>query len=44
MSNLYAALIHYPVVNKNGATIASALTNLDLHDISRATKTYGLEA
>lgn len=44
MSNLYAALIHYPVVNKNGATIASALTNLDLHDISRATKTYGLKA
>jgi len=37
-------LIHYPVVNKNGETIASALTNLDLHDISRAAKTYGLEA
>ncbi|MDX1708148.1 MAG: RNA methyltransferase [Desulfobacterales bacterium] len=44
MPNLYAALIHYPVVNKNGETIASALTNLDLHDISRATKTYGLKA
>ncbi len=44
MPKLYAALIHYPVVNKNGETIASALTNLDLHDISRAAKTYGLEA
>ena len=44
MPNLYVALIHYPVVNKNGETIASALTNLDLHDISRATKTYGLNA
>ena len=44
MSNLYVALIHYPVVNKNGQTIASALTNLDLHDISRATKTFGLKA
>ena len=44
MPNLYVALIHYPVVNKNGETIASALTNLDLHDISRATKTYGLKA
>ena len=44
MAKLYAALIHYPVVNKNGETIASALTNLDLHDISRAAKTYGLEA
>ena len=44
MPNLYVALIHYPVVNKNGETIASALTNLDLHDISRAAKTYGLKA
>jgi hypothetical protein len=44
MPNLYAALIHYPVVNKNGETIASALTNLDLHDISRAARTYGLKA
>ena len=43
MPNVYVALIHYPVVNKNGETIASALTNLDLHDISRATKTYGLK-
>ena len=44
MAQLYIALIHYPVVNKNGQTIASALTNLDLHDISRATKTFGLKA
>ena len=39
---LYLALIHHPVVNKNGATIASAVTNLDLHDIARAAKTYGV--
>ena len=44
MPKLYVALIHYPVVNKNGETIASALTNLDLHDISRAAKTSGLKA
>lgn len=36
------ALIHYPVVNKNGAIIGSAVTNLDLHDIARAAKTYGV--
>lgn len=36
------ALIHYPVVNKNGEVIASAVTNLDLHDIARASKTYGV--
>jgi hypothetical protein len=35
------ALIHYPVVNKRGECIASAVTNLDLHDIARTVKTYG---
>ncbi len=34
--------MHYPVVNKNKETIASAVTNLDLHDISRAARTYGV--
>ncbi len=44
MPNLYVALIHYPVVNKRDEIIASALTNLDLHDISRAAKTYGVKS
>ncbi len=39
---LYLALIHYPVVNKKGQIIASAVTNLDLHDIARAARTYGV--
>jgi len=30
------------VVDKHGETIASAVTNLDLHDIARAAKTYGV--
>jgi len=42
--NLYLALIHYPVYNKKGQVIASAVSNLDLHDISRAAKTYGAKA
>jgi hypothetical protein len=42
--NLYIALIHHPVVDKNGETIASAVTNLDLHDIARTGKTYGVKA
>ncbi len=37
------ALIHYPVYNKGGDVIASAVSNLDLHDIARAAKTYGVE-
>jgi hypothetical protein len=32
------------VINKNGDVIASAVTNLDLHDISRISKTYGVKA
>jgi hypothetical protein len=41
---IYLALVHYPVKNKNGQTITSAVTNLDLHDIARAAKTYGIGA
>ncbi len=44
MTSLYVALIHYPVVNKNGKEIASAITNLDLHDIARAARTFGVKA
>ena len=41
--NLFLALVHYPVINKEGNVIASAVTNLDLHDIARAAKTYGVK-
>lgn len=37
------ALIHHPVVNKLGDIIGSAVTNLDLHDIARAGKTFGID-
>ncbi|MGE4559793.1 MAG: RNA methyltransferase [Desulfobulbus sp.] len=36
------ALVHFPVVNRIGEIIGSAVTNLDLHDIARAGKTYGV--
>jgi hypothetical protein len=35
-------LVHHPVINKIGETIGSAVTNLDLHDIARAAKTFGV--
>ena len=41
--NLYVALVHYPVINKFGNIIASAVTNLDLHDMARASRTYGVK-
>lgn len=42
IDNLYVALIHHPVSNKKGSTIASALTTIDMHDIARASMTFGV--
>jgi hypothetical protein len=39
----YIGLLHYPVYNKRRKIIASAITNLDLHDLARLAKTYGAE-
>ncbi len=36
------ALVHHPVVDKNGAIITSSITTLDLHDIARTSRTYGV--
>ncbi len=42
-SNVSIALIHYPVFNKEGKIITSSLTNLDLSDIARSVKTFGVK-
>jgi len=42
MAQLFLALLHYPVLNRTGNTIASAITNLDLHDLARSCRTYGV--
>jgi hypothetical protein len=36
------ALLHHPVYDRNRRTVATAITNLDIHDIARAARTYGL--
>ncbi|MBF0104650.1 MAG: RNA methyltransferase [Deltaproteobacteria bacterium] len=43
MADLYAALIHYPVLNKNNSIITTAVTNFDLHDLSRNSRTYDVK-
>ena len=40
---VYAALLHHPVYDKNGQVVTSAVTNMDIHDISRSARTYGLK-
>ena len=38
---VYLALLHYPVYNKEREVVATAVTNLDLHDLARLAVTYG---
>jgi len=42
VGELFIGLIHYPVTNKRGDVVATAVTNLDIHDIARAAATYGV--
>jgi len=41
-TTLNIALIHHPVLNKRQEVIGSAVTNLDIHDIARTARTYGV--
>jgi hypothetical protein len=43
MADIYLALIHAPVYNKNMETVATSITNLDLHDIARCSTTFGIK-
>lgn len=36
------ALVHYPVLDRQGDVVTSAVTNLDIHDLARLAATYGL--
>lgn len=42
-ANLAIALLHHPVYNKRREVVTTALTNLDLHDIARSARTFGLD-
>lgn len=42
MRPVYLALVHHPVRDRGGAIITTAVTNLDVHDIARSARTYGL--
>jgi hypothetical protein len=35
------ALVHHPVLDGQGALVTTAVTNLDVHDLSRSARTYG---
>jgi hypothetical protein len=39
---LYVVLLHHPVYDKHGQVVTTAVTNLDVHDLARIGKTYGI--
>lgn len=43
LSDVRIALIHYPVLGKDGKIISSAVTNLDIHDIARTARSYWIK-
>ena len=42
MSPVYCALVHHPVLDRQGDEVTTSVTNLDVHDIARSARTYGL--
>jgi hypothetical protein len=39
----FLALVHSPINNKHGEEVITSVTNLDVHDIARSCRTFGLE-
>jgi hypothetical protein len=40
---LYVGQLHYPVLNKKGEIVSTAVTSMDPHDIARSCRTYGVK-
>ncbi len=43
MKPVAVGLVHSPVLDKRGDRVVSAVTNVDIHDIARAARTYGVQ-
>ena len=44
MSEVHIALLHHPVLNKEGRIVSTAVTNLDIHDNARSACTFGVKS
>ena len=40
---LYLGLVHHPINNKRQEIVTTSVTNLDIHDIARSCKTFGVQ-
>jgi hypothetical protein len=43
MADIYLALLHYPVYDKDRKVVTTSITNMDIHDIARSARTYGVK-
>ena len=41
---VHIVLLHYPVINKANDTVATAVTNLDIHDNARSARAFGVRS
>lgn len=40
---IWSALVHYPVLDKEGNVVTTSVTNMDVHDMARMSRTFGLQ-
>lgn len=40
--DVYLALLHWPVYDRKGRVVTTAITTIDIHDLARIARTYGL--
>ncbi len=43
MGDLYLVLLHYPMYDKDHRVVTTSITNMDIHDIARSARTYGVK-
>jgi len=44
VAELYVALLHHPVYDRNRNVVTTSVTNIDVHDIARSCRTYHARA
>ncbi len=44
MAEIFVTLLHHPVLDRRGRIVTTAITSLDLHDLARAARTFGVRA
>ncbi len=43
LNNIYVAVLHYPMIGKDGKIVTTAVANMDVHDIARTCRTYNIK-